>query len=111
MTTMTTGQNGHNKSQAIASNTDDTLLIDQPDAAAMAVLLETSKGDIVIDLFVEECPMTCKSFLKLCKCVQMLVICMAIRWSVPQAHRRGCLSCPPCALLLQAEVLQQQPLP
>lgn len=37
--------------------------------AVMAVLLETSKGDIVIDLFVEECPMTCKNFLKLCKCV------------------------------------------
>jgi peptidyl-prolyl cis-trans isomerase-like 4 len=38
----------------------------------MAVLLETSKGDIVIDLFVEDCPMTCKNFLKLCKCVKRL---------------------------------------
>lgn len=33
----------------------------------MAVLLETSKGDIVIDLFVEDAPNTCKNFLKLCK--------------------------------------------
>jgi hypothetical protein len=35
--------------------------------AAMAVLLETSKGDIVIDLYVDEAPSTCKNFLKLCK--------------------------------------------
>jgi len=35
----------------------------------MAVLLETSKGDIVIDLYVDDCPMACKNFLKLCKCV------------------------------------------
>ncbi|KAK3241633.1 cytochrome P450 monooxygenase 59, partial [Cymbomonas tetramitiformis] len=33
----------------------------------MAVLIETSKGDIVIDLFVEECPVACKNFLSLCK--------------------------------------------
>ncbi|GMH42318.1 hypothetical protein BSKO_10237 [Bryopsis sp. KO-2023] len=33
----------------------------------MAVLLETSKGDIVIDLFVDDCPRTCLNFLKLCK--------------------------------------------
>ena len=33
----------------------------------MAVLLETSKGDMVIDLHVDECPRTCKNFLKLCK--------------------------------------------
>lgn len=33
----------------------------------MAVLLETSRGDIVIDLFVDECPVACKNFLKLCK--------------------------------------------
>jgi cyclophilin family peptidyl-prolyl cis-trans isomerase len=35
----------------------------------MSVLLETSKGDVVIDLLVEECPVTCKNFLKLCKWV------------------------------------------
>jgi len=33
----------------------------------MSVILETSQGDITIDLFVEECPLTCKNFLKLCK--------------------------------------------
>eukprot|EP00966_Prymnesium_polylepis_P060148 1395439-Prymnesium_polylepis.1 len=33
----------------------------------MSVLLETSKGDIVIDLFCDECPLACKNFLKLCK--------------------------------------------
>lgn len=35
----------------------------------MSVLLETSRGDIVIDLYVEDCPKTCINFLKLCKCV------------------------------------------
>lgn len=33
----------------------------------MAVLLETSKGDIVIDLLTDQCPVACKNFLKLCK--------------------------------------------
>ncbi|CAG9460831.1 unnamed protein product [Pedinophyceae sp. YPF-701] len=33
----------------------------------MAVLLETSVGDLVIDLFVDECPKAAKNFLKLCK--------------------------------------------
>ena len=33
----------------------------------MSVLIETSKGDIVIDLFTELCPTACKNFLKLCK--------------------------------------------
>ncbi|KAL6759755.1 cyclophilin-like domain-containing protein [Haematococcus lacustris] len=33
----------------------------------MAVLLETSKGDIVIDLFVDDCPIASKNFIKLCK--------------------------------------------
>lgn len=35
----------------------------------MAVLLETSKGDLVVDLFTDECPLTTRNFLKLCKCV------------------------------------------
>lgn len=26
-----------------------------------------SKGDIVIDLLVQECPLACKNFIKLCK--------------------------------------------
>ena len=33
----------------------------------MSVLVETSKGDIVIDLFTDLCPTACKNFLKLCK--------------------------------------------
>eukprot|EP00959_Pyramimonas_sp_CCMP1952_P071712 1497852-Pyramimonas_sp.AAC.1 len=33
----------------------------------MSVLIETSKGDLVLDLFVDECPTACKNFLKLCK--------------------------------------------
>ncbi|KJA29574.1 hypothetical protein HYPSUDRAFT_1061151 [Hypholoma sublateritium FD-334 SS-4] len=33
----------------------------------MSVLLETSLGDLVIDLEVENCPKTCENFLKLCK--------------------------------------------
>lgn len=33
----------------------------------MSVLLETSLGDIVIDLEVQACPVTCANFLKLCK--------------------------------------------
>lgn len=30
----------------------------------MSVILETSKGDIIVDLFVEDCPTTCSNFLK-----------------------------------------------
>lgn len=33
----------------------------------MSVLLETSLGELVIDLEVEKCPKTCENFLKLCK--------------------------------------------
>ncbi|KAG0053651.1 Peptidyl-prolyl cis-trans isomerase cyp6 [Gryganskiella cystojenkinii] len=33
----------------------------------MSVLIETSVGDIVIDLYVKEAPQTCLNFLKLCK--------------------------------------------
>lgn len=33
----------------------------------MAVLLETSRGDLVIDLFTKECPLASTNFLKLCK--------------------------------------------
>jgi len=33
----------------------------------MAVILETSLGDLVVDLYVEDCPMAAKNFLKLCK--------------------------------------------
>lgn len=33
----------------------------------MSVLLETSVGDIIIDLYTDQCPNTCRNFLKLCK--------------------------------------------
>lgn len=33
----------------------------------MAVLVNTSVGDMVIDLFTDLCPLTTKNFLKLCK--------------------------------------------
>jgi len=33
----------------------------------MSVLLETSRGDITVDLYAEECPLAAKNFLKLCK--------------------------------------------
>ena len=33
----------------------------------MSVLLETSVGDLVVDLFTDKCPVTTKNFLKLCK--------------------------------------------
>ena len=39
----------------------------------MAVMLETSKGDLVVDLFTEECPITSKNFLKLCKYAHPLI--------------------------------------
>jgi peptidyl-prolyl cis-trans isomerase-like 4 len=33
----------------------------------MSVLLETSFGDIVIDLYIKKAPLACINFLKLCK--------------------------------------------
>lgn len=39
----------------------------------MAVLLETSKGDMVVDLFTDDCPLASRNFLKLCKCGYVLV--------------------------------------
>lgn len=33
----------------------------------MAVLIETSRGDLTVDLYVDECPLAAKNFLKLCK--------------------------------------------
>lgn len=50
----------------------------------MAVMLETSRGDMVIDLFTEDCPLTTKNFLKLCKYVTLSA-------GVQQIHDiRGC---------------------
>lgn len=33
----------------------------------MSVLIETTLGDIVVDLFIKERPNCCRNFLKLCK--------------------------------------------
>ena len=33
----------------------------------MSVLIETSLGNVVIDLWTDDCPRTCLNFLKLCK--------------------------------------------
>ncbi|KAL8469486.1 hypothetical protein ACS0TY_032362 [Phlomoides rotata] len=33
----------------------------------MSVMIVTSLGDIVMDLFTDRCPLTCKNFIKLCK--------------------------------------------
>ena len=33
----------------------------------MSVLIQTTQGEIVVDLFVEKCPKSCLNFLKLCK--------------------------------------------
>ena len=33
----------------------------------MSVMLETSLGDVVIDLFWQKCPQACLNFIKLCK--------------------------------------------
>ncbi len=39
----------------------------QPPFGAMSVLLDTSLGEIVIDLLVDDAPIACLNFLKLCK--------------------------------------------
>lgn len=33
----------------------------------MSVMLDTSLGEVVVDLFCDEAPLTVKNFLKLCK--------------------------------------------
>lgn len=33
----------------------------------MSVLVQTTAGDMTIDLFVDECPVACRNFLQLCK--------------------------------------------
>jgi cyclophilin family peptidyl-prolyl cis-trans isomerase len=49
----------------------------------MAVLLETSKGDLVVDLFTDDCPLASRNFLKLCKCASPL----------PALHTCRCCMC------------------
>jgi hypothetical protein len=41
-----------------------TLSTNPPD---MSVLIETSLGDLVVDLEIDSCPRVCENFLKLCK--------------------------------------------
>lgn len=41
--------------------------IPAPACATMSVLLETSSGDVVVDLLVDHAPKLCENFLKLCK--------------------------------------------
>ncbi|KAI4374367.1 hypothetical protein MLD38_012371 [Melastoma candidum] len=42
----------------------------------MSVMLVTSLGDIVVDLYTEKCPLTCKNFLKLCKYIKYYNGCL-----------------------------------
>lgn len=54
----------------------------------MSVLLETSRGDIVLDLFVEECPKASLNFIKLCK----YAFCRYRQKSVPRIkYYNNCL--------------------
>jgi hypothetical protein len=45
------------------------------------VLLQTSQGDIIIDLHVDLAPKTCKNFIKLCKCA-MGRTHATLRWAI-----------------------------
>lgn len=47
----------------------------------MSVLLETSLGSLVVDLYCDECPLAAKNFLKLCKVSYFLtfLIC-SVMW-------------------------------
>jgi hypothetical protein len=48
-------------------------------AITMSVYIETSIGDVVVDLYTDECPLATKNFIKLCKCAQPL----QLQYSVP----------------------------
>jgi hypothetical protein len=39
----------------------------EPSPLNMSVLIETSLGDLVVDLEIDSCPRVCENFLKLCK--------------------------------------------
>lgn len=49
----------------------------------MAVILNTSLGDIVIDLHTDLCPLTTKNFLKLCKYVPPSLKQMSFKQMLP----------------------------
>lgn len=44
----------------------------------MSVLIVTSLGDIVVDLFTDKCPLTSKNFLKLCKYVSIFNVILYV---------------------------------
>lgn len=37
----------------------------------MSVLIETSRGDLVVDLFCEDAPFAAQNFLRLCRCAHV----------------------------------------
>jgi peptidyl-prolyl cis-trans isomerase-like 4 len=58
----------------------------------MSLLLETSLGDIVIDLEVEACPKTCENFLKLCKVYYYNLNALFNGSFHPTSHHSCCLT-------------------
>jgi hypothetical protein len=58
----------------------------------MSLLLETSLGDIVIDLEVAACPKTCENFLKLCKVYYYSLNAFFNGSFAPHAHCSLCLT-------------------
>jgi hypothetical protein len=69
----------------------------------MSVILETSKGDIVLDLFVDECPKTVQNFLKY-DIYKILSSLLRISSKVPDSL---CLSLP--VLLQQQSIISFHP--
>ena len=51
----------------------------------MSVYIETSIGDVVVDLYTDECPLASKNFLKLCKYAPLLV--SLSQYHIPVIHR------------------------
>ena len=60
-------------------------------AQEMAVLLETSKGDMVVDLLTDECPRASTNFLKLCKYVH--ACCLSAACCVLLGDHVACTDC------------------
>ncbi len=79
----------------------------------MAVLLETSKGDLVVDLHTDDCPITSRNFLKLCKCgaLRQAERMCSLSWSDCQTMAVVRYDSVMRCLAAQDQVLQQLPLP
>lgn len=60
------------------------------DDVAMSVYIETSAGDVVVDLFTDECPQACQNFLKLCKYVCCFMLSFSCFLSSAIAHTVLC---------------------